>query len=301
MKINKPEIGNICAVIVTYHPDNHFDERVKRIARQVDSVVIVDNNSNEESVYMIHNLSKDMKVHLILNNENLGIATAINQGVVWAKVNGYQWVLTFDQDTVVENYLVRTLIGVYETINEREKIGIIASNFRDSYSQRSLSVFNSNNADYAWEERKTVITSGSLLSIKAYDEIGPFRDEFFIDFVDLEYCLRLRSKGFKVFLACKPLMLHAIGASTLHNLLWKKTGTSNHSVIRRYYMSRNHMVLIKEYFFKEPIWVATTIFSRIKSIILICLYENFRLTKLKYILLGFLDGITSNFTRFHKT
>jgi len=39
-----------------------------------------------------------------------------------------------------------------------------------------------------------VITSGSLLPLATYADIGPFREEFFIDFVDTDYCFRARKE-----------------------------------------------------------------------------------------------------------
>ncbi len=48
-------------------------------------------------------------------------------------------------------------------------------------------------------------------------------------------------------MANKPLMEHAIGAASFHKLPWKVSVTSNHSPVRRYYMTRNQVVLAREY------------------------------------------------------
>ena len=45
-----------------------------------------------------------------------------------------------------------------------------------------------------------VITSGSIITIAAYKEIGPFNNEMFIDFIDIEWCLRARKKNLKLLL-----------------------------------------------------------------------------------------------------
>ena len=92
-------------------------------------------------------------------------------------------------------------------------------------------------------------------------------------------------------------MQHAIGATTMHRLPWKMTGTSNHAPLRRYYMTRNRVVLLREYLFKEPAWVLRTAFAHLKSTILLCLFEQNKLPKLRYTAIGLLDGIFCNFGR----
>jgi rhamnosyltransferase len=92
-------------------------------------------------------------------------------------------------------------------------------------------------------------------------------------------------------------MMHSIGSVTSHNFLWRKAETSNHSALRRYYMARNEIVIAKEYILTEPLWVLGKLYSRFKSIVLICFFEKKKLAKLKLSALGFLDGLTSNFNR----
>jgi rhamnosyltransferase len=86
-------------------------------------------------------------------------------------------------------------------------------------------------------------------------------------------------------------MLHSVGATTLHRLLWKNTGTTNHPPFRRYYMTRNHIILIGEYCAVEPRWVYDTVYSRMKSLVLMCLFEKQRLSKIRYVLKGFVHGV----------
>ena len=59
--------------------------------------------------------------------------------------------------------------------------------------------------------RKTIITSGNLLSLRAFDTIEPFMDDFFVDHVDNEYYLMARAKGYYVIVTSKPIMEHRLG------------------------------------------------------------------------------------------
>ena len=109
MSFKQPHKNNICAVIVTYHPDKDLPQRVSKISPQVDCVILVDNNSNPEAQKMLHDLAQQEQIVLIKNEKNLGIATALNRGVTWAKEHAYKWFLTFDQDTTAESFMVDTL------------------------------------------------------------------------------------------------------------------------------------------------------------------------------------------------
>jgi len=291
-----PRRENICAILVTYNPDVRLPARATQIARQVAHLLLVDNRSDRLALPILRAAATAPNAHLVRNNVNFGIATALNQGIRWALDRGYQWALTLDQDTMVADDMVATLSNVYAEYPKNGTLAIIGVNYKDPNSDR---LFFRANRDHhnSWEEVKTVITSGSLVSLAVYSTIGPFREEFFIDCVDLEYCLRARAHGFKVVLAREPLMQHAIGAATLHKLPWKMTGTSNHAPARRYYMTRNHLVLVREYLRKEPVWAFSTLYSRLKSTVLMCLFEKDRVCKLKYTATGAFDGVLSKFDR----
>lgn len=291
-----PKKSNVCAAVITHNPDGGVGERIATIRDQVQEVLIVDNNSEHGALNLLTALSLEPRNRLIRNEQNLGIASALNQAVRWAAEHGFMWVLTLDQDTVVTDDMIATLTAAYEAFPEKEKLAIIGSNYRDSKSGKLL-IPSDPDDQRPWQELKTAITSGSLVSLAAYSVIGPFREQFFMDCVDLEYCLRARAHGFKVIVTKKPLMDHSIGATTMHWLPWKRTGTSNHVPLRRYYMTRNLITLIREYSFQEPAWAVTVAYSHLKSIALFCLFEQTRILKLKYTGFGLFDGIVGNYSR----
>jgi rhamnosyltransferase len=236
-------------------------------------------------------------MHLILNGANHGVARALNQGAQYAKQQNYRWILTLDQDTSVTANMVDFLIAVYQEFSHKASLAVIGSNYTNSVNGRPA-VASPDNSHSWGEEVKTVITSGSLISLDALCEIGGFRNEFFVDCVDLEFCLRARSKGFCIARACRPLMQHCIGNLTEHHLPWKTTDTTNHPPRRQYFMARNTVILACEYLGREPGWVLSTLWSRMKSLLLICLFEKERSQKLSYALIGTLDGIRKKTNRF---
>jgi rhamnosyltransferase len=284
-----PTPETICAVVVTYHPDLDFFERFRRIAPQVGHTVIVDNGSSNQLTERLQKLAGEYGIHLILNGHNEGLANALNAGARWAIEQGFPWVLTLDQDTVVAPSMVDSFTEIFRWYPFPGRLAIIGSNYRDKTTGKVL-----------WDEAvagqapaieiAAVLTSGSLVSVDTFQALGGFRGDFFIDCVDFEYCLRARSKGFQVLMTSKPVMEHAIGHLTEHRLLWKTVRTSNHSPARQYFLARNSLILVREYFHKEPQWIHKYLWAWIRSIVRVVLLEEQRVSKVKNILRGCVDG-----------
>lgn len=290
----------ICAVMVTYHPDEMITERIRRVVAQVPQMVIIDNGSVASSIQRLKGIAEQAPVHLILNSRNEGLAYALNAGVRWAASQGFNWVLTLDQDTLVADDMVDTLFQLVDTYQPRERLAVVGSNYRDkvngSLFREPIMLSNG----LRGREMQSVVTSGSLTSINIFRKIGGFRDAFFIDCIDHDYCLRARANGFHVVLTSKPVMEHGIGHQTEHRLLGRTVHTSNHSAARRYFTFRNMMVLTREYIFREPEWITQSLWAMAKSIILICFFEKDRPHKLIGIFRGCVDGIFMRTASFKK-
>jgi rhamnosyltransferase len=240
---------------VTYFPDELFAERLERVRPQVGKLLIVDNTPDSTFSSLWKRLSIT-DVEIIENRENLGIGAALNQGIARAMELGYSWTVSFDQDSWAGTDMISVLINIFRRQARPETVGIIGCNFEDDNLQLPSVKFPPGGP--AFSESETVITSGSLLSGAVFSAAGRYRSDFFIDFVDLEYCLRLRKLGYKVLIATKPLMVHALGAATALGP-GQRTGAfslvlTNRSPLRRYYMTRNGLLVIAAYLLVAPKW-----------------------------------------------
>ena len=287
--VKRPQRDTICAVIVTYNPDTAFPDRFGMIVEQVGSVVIVDNGSEPPALDMLQSLPPRESTHLIFNEENIGLASALNKGVERARELGADWVLLLDHDTEPAGDMVESLAGVYDDYPQKEKLAVIGSNYYNLDPQQPEYTFKP--GDHSWVERKTVITAGSLIPLGVISRIGSFRDEFFIDHVDDEFCFRVRRYGFAVVMTRSALMKHAIGIRGRHRLPGYTVETSGHSPQRRYYMSRNFVVMAKEYLFREPAWLIWKKYKLLKAVILIAAFEKDRANKLHHMLKGVWHGV----------
>jgi rhamnosyltransferase len=285
---------DVCAIVVTYHPDSAFPIRLNSLSPQVGTIVIVDNGSADAERTMLREAAQDPKLDLVFNPENLGLARALNLGIQRAAALGYSWVLLLDQDSRVDHDMVRTLLGIQASFPDRERLAVIGSNY-DDVAKRTPGAIDPASLDRHWDEVDLVITSGSLLSLAAYIAIGPFREEFFIDYVDEDYCLRAKAKGYRVIRSRKHLMSHSIGSPTLHERFGVKKWTTNHSPDRRYYIARNNTVLLREYGnFRAGMWALKSLSRRLRQCKRIALYEPMKTRKIVAVMHGWWDGIRGN-------
>jgi rhamnosyltransferase len=68
------------------------------------------------------------------------------------------------------------------------------------------------------------------------------REDLFIDFVDVEWCLRARSKGFVVLGVCAAGMTHSLGDTHIYSVGRMR---HVHSPLRLYYQVRNALWLYR--------------------------------------------------------
>jgi rhamnosyltransferase len=282
--------GKICAVLVAYHPDDGLPGRLRPVLAQVDMAVIVDNGSNTTARAMLARVADLPAVTLICNPENLGMATALNSGVRHALAGGCEWALLLDQDSEVDADLIDGLLSARADCPVGP-VAIVGARFRDSSGQ-SIDALRLAGHGEQWDEVESVITSGSLLWLPAYAAIGPFRDDFFIDHVDTEFCRRARSAGHRIIQTRRPFMSHTVGAPSAHKMPWGTKWTTNHSPDRRYYIARNDTVMLRDY--GPPRgggWRLKSISRCFRLIKRIALYEGDKLEKIRAVGQGWWDGV----------
>jgi rhamnosyltransferase len=287
-----PDYARTGGVIVARHPGEGFRERVEALRRHVDGVLVVDNGSSRRGLEQLEEARTIAGVEIFLNGRNRGVAVGFNQGVEWARARGYPWLLLADQDTELEEDAFATIREAWRSYPDREKIAVLGCNFFDPNARRlQYDLTPGHNAP--WTERETVISAGSLLSLEALGEIGGFREEFFIDSVDHEYCLRARSRGFHVLATRRAVMRHTVGAARVH----APTGlvTRNAAPERWYFMVRNEVILIRDYLFREPHWAFVAAISRLQALLVMLCFEDRRLAKLRFAGRGLVDGIRGRF------
>ena len=112
----------ILAGITLFNPDIPvLKKNIASLQGQVDQLILIDNGSSDGDM-LRQELQQDFgDVYMIRNDKNAGIATALNQIFGYAKQEGYDWVLTVDQDSCCPT----DLIAKYENYMSYPNVGSI--------------------------------------------------------------------------------------------------------------------------------------------------------------------------------
>lgn len=282
------------AVLVTYHPEDEVMENISRLAAQADELVVVDNGSSETFWIRLREQFPDLQFRLISNPKNLGIATAFNLGARALLESGCDFVMTFDQDSVLPpGYVAALLEGFYAAKAIFGQVGVFASYYRDENSGLLFPNHFQATSDYVIAD--STISSGNLIPAETFLKIGFFRDDFFIDAVDTEYHLRASDAGLPLILTPNVVLPHRIGNQRLTRLLWLEIPLTSHNYIRRYYMARNRVHTYKLFAARHPSWFRLELRMFLGDFLTMIFFEQDRLRKLKFTLKGISDGIKGRF------
>lgn len=254
----------VAAGIVTYCPEiERLQENLDAVINQVQLLYIVDNASS--NITQLRELCQKEcyygKIRIVENCENQGIATALNQICDNAYTDGFSWVLTLDQDSVVPENMIKTYEAHIIQESETKKVAMYVPVIWDRTMQE---IDVTEVAKAGTTEVETAITSGTLMRTDVWKKVGGFTEKLFIDYVDFDYCMKVRLKGYCIVRVNEVRLLHELGNATqipLFAWLAKKFEnkqpwgrrfremqyTTNHSPTRLYYVTRNQYYYMKEY------------------------------------------------------
>ena len=284
---------NCLCVVITFNPDEALRNRLSKLVEQFEFVLVVDNSFESQSLLSAAEYTKNLELTLISNAQNLGLGAALNQGFAYAVAHGFKWCVFFDQDTEVYPSFLSSLQLCLNTAPKQP--GIIGSNYIDNHASRPR-YKTPTLSEPTYQKVKTVITSGSLVSINVYNEIGGFRDDYFIDSIDHEYCLRAQKHNFDVVLDTTVSMVHCLGEKRPRKGILG--AIPEHSSMRKYYIARNIIVTIKSYWSYEKIWCLKQITRLVVEISSVVFLESNKKEKLKATFKGLKNGIEGRMDQF---
>lgn len=272
---------DIHGVVVLYNPGMEIIKNIQSYIHSLTKLYVIDNSDDSkfDCEYVVNSISN--KVQYVGLEDNKGIATALNIGCRLAQQNGADWVLTMDQDSFYDELALDTQIKELSLLltSGQKKIGIFSSNHKiEGYSKPS--------AKEVISEQQFVITSGNLVSLSVFDAVGGFKDDMFIDEVDIEFCYRVTGKGYKIFVANSSILNHFLGETRSHRVFFLNVMCSHHPYVRRYYITRNRLYMTKLY----PKLRKEYCIRNLVSIIKVVLLERDKWLKIRAFWDGVVDG-----------
>ncbi len=285
------ERADICAVIVTYFPKAGYAENLAALAPQVGKILIVDNGSSAETLEPVKAAARRVGATVVPLGSNLGIAAALNVGLKVAREEGFRWLATLDQDSQPTPGMVEEMARVFESYPTPERLAILAPSYVDRALGFTVRQHASEAEGEGWRVLPTTMTSGNLVNVEIATAVGGFDASLFIDYVDHEFCLRLRRHGYHVVESTRAKLLHSLGRMERRRFIFTRVHVTNHPVARRYYMSRNRLLVWRQFWRHEPAWVLIDMRHFVSESMYVVLYEKQVGAKVSMILRGLRDGI----------
>jgi rhamnosyltransferase len=123
-------------------------------------------------------------------------------------------------------------------------------------------------------------------SKKAWENIGRCNEDYIIDHVDTDFCMRALDKDYKIYVNYDICLKHAIGKRTTHNFLGVTIKPNHHNYIRKYYIVRNGTHLAFKYFLEYPSYFYLNILRVAHEFVCVLFYEKNKIKKTLSMLKG---------------
>ncbi|WP_420427103.1 glycosyltransferase family 2 protein [Algiphilus sp.] len=294
----------LAAVIVRYNPPPGFDDRVASAAAQADLTVVVDNGSSSRWSPDPSRFPEGATLYQVHNAENLGIATALNQGIRLAAQQGAASAFLLDHDSVPLAGCVRQLQRTLRA-DDQDSIAAVVPHILYGHpdiqcrwpatrgkGRRLFFRFVYAAGAESPQSVDLAISSGMLLDIAHWQALGGFDDGLFIDLVDTDYCLRARRQGLRVLAEPRARIQHSLGEVQKRRLFGRLAAyPTHHSALRHYYISRNRMTLLRRHALRFPSWAVYETLGAAKLITKVVAFESHRREKIAATLTGSWDGL----------
>ena len=263
----------IASVVILYHPKTEeVLDNIRSYSATVDKILVWRNSSEELCI------PSDLreKVLLMGAGENEFMAKPLNAALDWCEQNGYDFLLTMDQDSKWENaahFIVRA------TALAEADVALYAPYTIGQYARPEQ--------DY---DAESVITSGSLVNVKIAKRLGGFREDYRIYWVDGEFCYWARKNGYRIRVLHDCALIQQFGKQT--RTLFGFT-TSNYSPYIYYLLIRNMFWMRRE--FPEGVSIKTVLYTLFYNTRGILLGEKNKVRKIHSINKGIVHGLFSKY------
>lgn len=271
----------VAAVFVLFHPDQSLEKHISAVFDEIDQLYLYRNSTITAARAEALENAFGHKLCWLGNGKNAGIAKALNRGLIEARRAGCTWLVTMDQDTYIETCVFRQL---KQRAARKDELCLLFTpnlmiNHQPAYADQQAT---------HW-----VMSSANFVRTDSADLVGAYNQDYFIDGVDIEFCLRLDAAGYHFEVEQDLQVEHSLGRQLKTRLLGKDLTISEFQPVRKYYIFRNYLDIIwrKPAGIREKLALLGILFYRLKLALFI---EPDKAASLRMILKGILHGLSAN-------
>lgn len=211
------------AIVVTHNSAAAISACLEALAGQDCEIVIIDNASGDQTLQRVREFAASHPIRLIMNEQNLGFAAAVNQG---AREAAGDVLLILNPDAIAEPNAIAALISCLENTRADAAGGALIS--EDGQPARGFAYrrlpglpalaceallinqlwpgnpvnrrYRCLDADYS-RQQEVEQPAGACLAVTRtmWDMLGGFDEQFFpVWFEDVDFCRRLHDRGGRI-------------------------------------------------------------------------------------------------------
>ncbi|MBD8488662.1 glycosyltransferase family 2 protein [Echinicola sp. CAU 1574] len=216
-------------------------------------IILVDNASSDGS---LNQLKEEFEEVIYLQNEeNLGFTGGNNVGIQYALDRGFEYIMLLNNDTEVKEDFMEPLINA---LNINDGLGAVQPLMY--YLHEKTTIWNAGGKYNPWtgssksikqikkvnDQYATDWITGCCILIRSrvIEEIGLLNDHYFAYFEDVDWSLRMKSKGHSLSVVPQSVIYHEAGAS-LKAKNMRKEGVLNPKV--HYLNTRNQIFQLRNH------------------------------------------------------
>jgi rhamnosyltransferase len=220
----------VYSIVVLYNPSTENIANFNKIAAISNKVILVDNSTS------ISDLGTDVALNIeyCKNDTNIGLSKALNLGIKRCMAAAdCTHIALFDQDSTPDDSMFVNLLAQLDKADK--DVVAVSPQIIDIKKEKVDTVQEVDVVD-------VVITSGSLYAKDAFEKVGLMDETLFIDYIDYEWCLRAKFKGFKILRVYNAHLNHNMGDSFVRFLGMSKPLHTNR--MRHFYIVRNQLIML---------------------------------------------------------
>lgn len=278
-------------IFVLYHPTEAFLRNLGKAAAAGQNVVAVDNSPQPDAA--LYDTLQRQGCTVLHNANRGGLAGAYNRGAELLLERGCEVIFLLDQDSDIGEDFFAAMMQACE--RETGEAFVLGPKIYEINLEKFMPVLP---PGPRWPKPRKmreptegvfdtlfVISSGSAISAQAYRRLGAFREDYFIEYIDIEYGLRANSQGVPVRMNAAVQMRQTTGQIERHGRLF----TTNHAAWRRYYGARNGVFTLRLYRRQWALhWFGGLL--ALHQAFNVLLFEPQKLRKVLAVACGYVDG-----------
>jgi glycosyltransferase involved in cell wall biosynthesis len=198
--VDRESLNSVLAILVCYKQRIEAIETLTSLRRGLNEMsaqidIVIYDNSPSPMLASDAVLPAEFRPRYIHDRSNPGVSKAYNQGAAVARNEGKKWLLLLDQDTTFPPEAIQQYLAGMREDSEAVMFAPILRAGAKYISPCKFSLGRGHSLSAVSPgalpfKKRSVLNSGMMVQLKAFDAVGGFNENIPLDFSDHDFCRR---------------------------------------------------------------------------------------------------------------